>query len=126
MRYLLLLFICWMPAASGFDATAQVSDTLRIYSLIPNDSLYLGKFLQKKNILTLPGKTWLRHKDGLTVVPQSLLDIKELDAAEAAAIDPGILYNPEESRQPAGIVIFPRKEIDPKMLVDPQRLKKRQ
>lgn len=44
----------------------------------------------------------------------------------AGSIDPGIFYNPDESTEPAGIIIKPLQNLDPKMVINPDGLRKKQ
>jgi hypothetical protein len=89
-----------------------------VYQLIPTYSL--GIWQKNPNAKTLH----YFGRPGLPVQPRvNAWQFAEPDGSmkpdDAAALDPGILYNPLESHQPTGIVIKPLREIDPVMTHDP-------
>ncbi len=89
-----------------------------LYRISPDDTTGIWKKdMQKSPFVLFKGTPSPALPGGKTLY--RWLPEAEKNAREAAAIDPGILYNPSERQQPAGIVIRPLRDIDPRMTIDP-------
>lgn len=120
MHTMSLLFAAGWVAAGCFAirAAAQVNPLPAPYTIIPNDSLRVWK--SSPQIHNAPCTDPTGAMQVLCMSREGRKEaIQRRRAYRAAAIDPGILIYPDERRRPAGVVIIPQHDVDPRMLVDP-------
>ena len=115
--FLQIALCCSLLSLPGLSASAQVAVPPGNFYISPNDSTFIWK--QPSFQHTWPGlnRNLSAGKKSPFVWRNSVPDAESRRlASEAAAVDPGILYNPIETRQPAGIVMIPQKEVDAEMI----------
>ena len=118
LRYLILLCVA---IASGLSSqvAAQNVQIPKVYFLSPNDSTILWKESPKKGLYQLFPRSGKEAPSGLKLYENYLTDeAVQNKVKEASSMDPGIIFNPPQQHQPAGIVIFPEHDIDPEMIID--------
>lgn len=88
------------------------------YAISPDDAVFSGKKSQEKRWRRENKAFLLKHVyERMNGVTGS--HVEQMSPEQAAAIDQGILFNPDETRVPAGIVISPLRDVDPAMVHDP-------